>query len=348
MELEITQLKERYDQLIAEKGSLRIREAAKQLEVSEVEILVLRCGNGVIRLKNSFAELLSEVEGLGKVMALSRNDEAVHERKGVYLNGDFSNPHGSVFVGKDIDLRFFLSVWDSAFAVTEMNQDKERFSLQFFGKEGEAIHKIYMEPTSNLDAYQALVANYRSEDQSPFQLVDKTAIPEKTETPDSEIDVKGFQLAWGNLKDTHAFFGILRRFGVSRTQALRLAPSPYFAQKTDHLALRRMLNLAAQTQVSIMVFIGNKGMIQIHTGPVKNIVDHGPWINVLDPDFNMHLREDLIAETWIVRKPTEDGIVTSLEIFNAKKELICTLFGERKPGIPELEGWREMIEAIQL
>ena len=26
------------------------------------------------------------------------------------------------------------------------------------------------------------------------------------------------------------------------------------------------------------------------------------WVNIMDPRFNLHLREDLIAETWIVEK----------------------------------------------
>jgi hypothetical protein len=43
----------------------------------------------------------------------------------------------------------------------------------------------------------------------------------------------------------------------------------------------------------------------------------GPWLNVLDPGFNLHLREDLIASAWIVRKPTADGVVSSLELFDA-------------------------------
>ena len=52
------------------------------------------------------------------------------------------------------------------------------------------------------------------------------------------------------------------------------------------------------------------------------------------------LREDLIDEAWVVRKPTEDGVVTSLELFDAQGEAIATLFGKRKPGIPEIEDWR--------
>lgn len=348
METATSNLKEQYAQLKAE-GNLRIRDAATQLGVSEVELLALGCGENVTRLRPEFANILGEVESLGYVMALSRNDEVVHERKGVYLNGDFSSPHASLFVGKDIDLRIFLGPWDSAFAVTETSNDQPRYSLQFFAKNGQAIHKIYMiEGKSEFAAYDALVAKYKHEDQSQVQTVDRTEKPAETELPDSEIDVAAFQESWNNLKDTHEFFGMLRKFKVTRTQALRLAPSKEFAQQIDHLGLRRTLNLASERQVPIMVFVGNQGMIQIHSGPVKNIVDHGPWINVLDPIFNLHLKENAVAQTWIVRKPTEDGIVTSLELFNEKKELICTLFGERKPGIPELEGWREIIRDINI
>lgn len=348
METITSSLQERYNQLIAEKGNMRIREAANQLSVSEAELVAMRCGNGVTRLRPEFRSILGEIESLGYVMALSRNDEVVHERKGIYQNADFSNPHASLFVGKDIDLRIFLGPWASAFAVKENNNNQDRHSLQFFAKDGEAVHKIYLEANSNFEAYQTLVEKFKSEDQSTEEKVDHTPKAEIVEKPDSEINVAGFQQAWIDLKDTHAFFGMLRQFGVTRTQALRLAPNTHFALEIDNLALRRILNLAAERQISIMVFVGNQGMIQIHTGVVKNIVEHGPWINVLDPIFNLHVNETKIHSSWIVRKPTEDGEVTSLELFNEKGELICTLFGERKPGIPELEAWRQIVLDVQI
>jgi 2-keto-4-pentenoate hydratase/2-oxohepta-3-ene-1,7-dioic acid hydratase in catechol pathway len=43
----------------------------------------------------------------------------------------------------------------------------------------------------------------------------------------------------------------------------------------------------------------------------------GPWINILDETFHMHLRTDHIRELWAVRKPTSDGHVTSLEAYEA-------------------------------
>lgn len=92
-----------------------------------------------------------------------------------------------------------------------------------------------------------------------------------------------------------------------------------------------------------MIFIGSRGCIQIHTGKVKKLLQTGPWFNVLDPEFNMHLREDAIADVWLVKKPTEDGFVTSLEAFDTAGMLIVQFFGKRKPRIPEREDWRQVI-----
>ena len=100
------------------------------------------------------------------------------------------------------------------------------------------------------------------------------------------------------------------------------------------------------SSLEIMIFVGNANCIQIHTGPVKRLVTTGPWFNVLDPDFNLHLREDLIHEAWLIRKPTRDGDVTSVELYDAKGETIAMLFGKRKPGLPEDKTWRALANSM--
>src|SRR5690606_22402954 len=147
---------------------------------------------------------------------------------------------------------------------------------------------------------------------------------------------KAFQEEWINLKDTHHFFGLINKFNLHRIEALENAPSTYFAEQIGKDGLSKVLIEASRVELPIMESVGNRGAIGIHTGLVKKIVDHNEWLNVLDPDFNLHVREEDIAQTWIVRKPTEDGEVTSLECFDSSGELIVTLFGKRKPGIPEM------------
>ena len=96
-----------------------------------------------------------------------------------------------------------------------------------------------------------------------------------------------------------------------------------------------------------MVFVANRGMLQIHTGEVKNLMDVPEWFNVIDPDFNLHVREAAITQSWIVRKPTADGMVTALECYDAKGTQLVQLFGKRKPGIPELETWRTIVADVE-
>lgn len=330
---QMTTLKSQWEALKTENGKLRIRDAAKKLEVTEAELIATTVGDTAIRLKPEFKDILTAVESLGKVMALTRNDFCVHERKGIYHGATFSGPMG-LFVNPDIDLRIFLSQWASAFAVSENG----RKSLQFFGKDGDAVHKIYITPDSHEEAYEALIAKYTAEDQGELLIIQPRKTP-AIEKADAEADQSGFRERWLALKDTHEFHGLLREFGLSRTQGLRLAPVGYANQITVD-SVKTILEQAAATDLEIMVFTGSTGCIQIHTGPVKNILVTGPWLNVLDPDFNLHLRADAIDKVWLVRKPTEDGVVTSIEVFDAQGEIIVQFFGKRKPGIPENEKWR--------
>ncbi|AZA93268.1 Hemin transport protein hemS [Chryseobacterium nakagawai] len=341
MSILVNDLKEKWEALKAENPHIRIRNAAAQFGVSEAELLATGIGEGVTLLNPDFPGILTEAEKLGKVMALTRNDECVHERKGIYQNGDFSSPHAQLFVGEDIDLRIFLNHWKFAFAVVE--GDKK--SLQFFGKDGLALHKIYLTKNSDEAAFDVIVEKFKAEDQSqafPFEAV----APKQTEKPDTEIDVEGFKKAWTELKDTHDFFMMTRKFGVSRTQALRLAPEG-FTQKIDNSKVVNILEEASEKGTPIMVFVGNRGIIQIHTGNVKKTLWHQQWFNVMDPDFNLHLDVTKIAEAWIVKKPTEDGEVTAIEVFNKEGDFIVQFFGKRKPGIPELQEWKDLVATLE-
>lgn len=332
-------LKEQWEQLKAENPKMRIRDAAKQLGASEAALVATGTGTTATKLEGDWKQFLVEIAGLGKVMALTRNDDAVHERKGVYNNITFQGPVGTA-LNEDIDLRLFMMHWGSAFAVNE----NDRLSYQFFDKAGDAVHKIYCTEDSNTEAFHALTEKYKAADQAAPLIL--AAYPEKAaEKADGDIDVAAFQEAWKGIKDTHEFFGMLGKHGVSRLQAMRLAPAEFVKEVPNDIT-RNMLTAAAERQVPIMVFVGNRGCIQIHTGTVNKVMEAGPWFNVLDPDFNLHVKESAIAHSYIVKKPSDDGMITSVEVYDAKGELIVQFFGKRKPGIPELTEWRQIIQDL--
>ncbi|MDM9653071.1 ChuX/HutX family heme-like substrate-binding protein [Pseudomonas sp. CW003PS] len=119
-----------------------------------------------------------------------------------------------------------------------------------------------------------------------------------------------------------------------------------WAQPLATSELTVLMEQAAAREVPIMVFVGNRHCIQIHTGPVNNLHWMDSWFNVLDPDFNLHLQTRGVVELWRVRKPSVDGVITSLEAFDADGELVIQLFGARKPGMAERDDWRELAESL--
>ncbi|MBL4651140.1 MAG: hemin-degrading factor, partial [Aureispira sp.] len=96
----------------------------------------------------------------------------------------------------------------------------------------------------------------------------------------------------------------------------------------------------------IMVFLGNKSCLQIFSGEIHKVVEMNGWYNVLDKDFNLHLKLEAIDEAWVVKKYTTDGVVTGLELFDQDGNQILYCFGQRKPGIPELDMWRKIVAKL--
>jgi len=328
-------------------SGLHALELASRLDVTECEMLASACGRPgvpeVRRLEGSWTALIAELPKLGHVKAITRNPNAVIEVEGRYDDVQFFGAAMGQSLGT-IDLRIFATRWKYGFVVRDQSKRGISRSLQFFDEAGTAIHKLYLRAESHHAAFDALVSQYLAANQEPTQAVAALELP-PTVRLDTEIDVAGFLSAWDGMQDTHEFFGILRRFGLARTQALRLAEGRH-TTRAALTSVDSLLRIAADRSVPLMVFVGNRGVIQIHTGVPKRVVVRDSWLNVLDPGFDLHLRQDRIAEAWIVRKPTADGIVTSLEVYSSDGEQIALLVGKRKPGMPESLGWRDVLAAL--
>ncbi len=338
-------IREQWDKLAQESPRLRAIDIADRIGVSEAQLIASRVGQWAQRLApDRFADILRGLPAVGEVMALTRNEHVVHEKVGSYGHVTIQPGH-AIVLNHHIDLRLFMGQWHHGFALTQPLADGGvRQSLQFFDASGRAVHKVFARGETDMAAWSALVSRCVATEQSDTLGVKPLpALP--ADLPDEQIDQAGMHAHWSAMRDTHDFFGMLRDFRVGRHQAMRLIGSEY-AMPVANDAVRIMLEQAAASGLSIMCFVGNPGCIQIHTGPVANIKMMGDWLNVMDPKFNLHLRTDRIATSWLVRKPTDDGVVTSLELFDEQQRQFVQFFGERKPGQKENAQWRELAESL--
>lgn len=330
-------------------GPLRMRDAAEALGLPEAALLEARRATGAAtRLRRppapeGFGALIARLPAAGRLMALTRNAACVHEKRGAYAVPEFHGATGQVLGA--IDLRLFLGHWAYGYQFVDETARGPRASLQFFDAAGVAIHKVFPTDESDDEAFCALVAEFADFDADQALFLPPPV--REGERPDAAIDVAGLRAAWDRLEHSHAFHGLLRDFGVSRLQALRLGGAERARPVPAEVARHLLTRVAAQA-LPVMVFVGNPGCVQIHSGPIERVETVGPWLNVLDPDFNLHLREDRVASAWIVRKPSVRGDIHALELFDGSGDCICQVFGARAPGEGERSDWRELLAGLSV
>lgn len=347
-------LRTRWDELKKVKPALRIRDCAQELGVSEAELLATTVGDYTTKLEGDWTELVKRLPELGRVMSLTRNESCVLEHKGPFQKIEIMGPptHRMATIIGPIESRVFFAAWKFGFAVKLQTPQGLQQSIQIFDEAGNAVNKVFLvaagpgnKAGSNQEAFDKLIADYTAAEQSTEIAV--TAVKEVPTKAIADIDKNALLADWDTMKDTHDFFGMLRKHQVNRLDAVVIAEGK-FSQRIQKSSLKEMLEKAAADHLPIMVFAGSRGNIQIHQGKIQTIRVMDQWLNILDPDFNMHLREDHIESAWIVRKPTTDGIVTGIEVFDRNKEMIVQFFGLRKPGLQELDKWRELVAGLPL
>ena len=326
--------------LRAENTKARARDFAMVQGITEADLVAAHVGHGATAIVADPDRLLPWAGKLGDVLALTRNEHCVHERRGEYLDyrtGAFA----AMVLGPEIDLRVFGKHWVHAFAVEEPGEEGPKRSLQVFDAAGDAVHKIHLKPQSNHDLWADLVANMRLPEQA--QALDLAARKPVEAAKGDPARAAGLRKAWDAMTDTHQFLGLVKEQGMNRLGAYRVAGAPY-AERLDTGAVTLTLERAAEGGIPVMIFVGNMGCIQIHGGKVEKIVPMGPWINVTDPRFNLHLRADRLAEVYRVWKPTRSGDVFSIEGFAEDGELILQIFGYRKDT--PAEPWNALTAAL--
>lgn len=324
-------------------STARERDLAAELGISEAELVAAHTGLWATRIEAHPDRLMPEISKLGEVMALTRNDSAVHERVGTF--GDYrSGPHAAMVLGEEIDTRIFPRHWVFGFAIEEETAKGTRRSLQVFDAAGMAVQKVFLRDSSNLDAWADVVAALRTQDQSQELSVDPVPAVEPAKIRPDHRDT--LLAEWERMTDTHQFNRISTKLGMNRLGAYRLIADTKWVTPLANELVAQLLDAVSAAGQEVILFVGNCGNIQIHWGPLSNIKPMGPWLNVLDPRFNLHLRGDHVAEVYRVEKPTKRGPAVSLEAFTADGSLIFQVFGRRKDDADDNSAWHAILDKL--
>ncbi|MDE9551778.1 hemin-degrading factor [Xenorhabdus bovienii] len=341
-------LYERYLQAKADNKAKYARDLAVYLNVSEGELLHSRVGIDAKRLNVDAPTLLQELATVGETKAITRNDFAVHEQVGRYENTQFSPHVGLILNPRELDLRLFFDHWACVFSLVEPAKNGLRHSIQFFDRQGDALHKVYTTKDTDMAAWKALIEKYQTDENPALEIQPEKASEHKevTEQLKAQLDEE-----WRAMTNVHQFFMMMSRHNLNRQQIFNAVGND-LAYRVENSSLTQIVETAHNDQNEIMIFVGNRGCIQIFTGKLERLMpyqeENSPqkWVNIFNRDFTLHLIESAIVESWVTRKPTTDGFVTSLELFDAEGNQIAQLYGQRTEGTPEQAHWRKQIAAL--
>lgn len=329
-------------------------DGAKALGVSELALMLDNpnatfLGEKIERLR----KIVLRLKDLGLVECIVRNPNAVHEKTGVYENVTLTNTMGLALNVGELDLRIFASKWRYAIALKDENRNPVSYSIQFYDEFGGAIQKIFLRDDSKISAWQAIVDEFMVSDK-PTEFPTKPA-KERKDRRLSADELDGFHQRWLELKDIHNFGDILETYNIDRIAAYEQAPTncscglPSCAVKVPNNSFDTAFHLAKEKDIEIMLFVGNYGIVQIQTGKIHNIVDMHGWLNIMDKkeeNFCLHLNQAGLSQVWVVRRPTRDGFISSIEGFDETGETVLIMFGRRQEGEPEQTKWTEITQQI--
>lgn len=320
------------------------REGAADLGVSEGALTADSPDS--VYLGGNVRDVVLKLATLGEVQCVARNDVCVHEKQGVYESVSLAPTSGIALNIGGIDLRIFPARWKHILAVTQAQNGKTSRSIQFYDEFGTAVQKVFMRDESRLNEWDALVAAFKTEGKPEFVRAEMP--PVTIPQPPAENRIAAFQERWLELKDVHHFSGLLETFNLDRQAAYPYAPAG-MTKKLGRDVWQNVLEQARDAGIEIMIFAGNRGVVQIQTGKVHNVVRARGYLNVLDgkeEGFSMHLKDDEIVETWVVRRPIREGFVTCIEGFDSRRRTVIQIFGRRTEGRSELAEWAAITDRL--
>ncbi|NUL38844.1 hemin-degrading factor [Kosakonia sacchari] len=337
---DFTAIWQHYQAIKAQQPTKYARDIATEMAISEAELTCARVGHDAVRLQGEMRNILAALEAVGDTKCICRNDYAVHEQIGRFTNLHISERAGLVLNPRALDLRLFISQWASAFHLHEQSPRGERQSIQFFDRQGDAILKVYLTERTDIAEWNGVIARFTAPENPPLTLTEANG-----EKYAEHADGAALDSEWRAMTDVHQFFGLLKKYSLSRQQAFRLVGDD-LACLVSNDALPNLLETVQQQGNEIMIFVGNRGCVQIFTGVLEKLTPLKGWTNIFNENFTLHLRDTEIAESWVTRKPTADGHVTSLELFAKDGTQIAQLYGQRSEGQPEQSHWRAQIDAL--
>ena len=303
---------------------LRHREIASFLNVSELELIDAHSSvtklesiksspnlARAIRLKPSWSNIISDIQGFGEVLSLTRNVHAAHENLAFYKHASSSDGVGMV-LSDELSMRLMFSRWEYGYLFEECKSTALERSVQFFNEFGVPVHKIFLLPHSHHWYFEDLAKKWADSNQEPGVIVqDKLRI--------EQCSARGAMAAMIEERNAHQ-----REF---------IEPD----------AMSFLLSWAANAKLPLNITVQNDGADQSHEGVLDEVKSRQDWLHLSNQQFNCHLQMTPALKIQVNHhvKPY------SIEMFDHSGFLLALIALSMRATQAEREIWESGLEQLK-
>ncbi|MFZ0711259.1 MAG: ChuX/HutX family heme-like substrate-binding protein [Terrimicrobiaceae bacterium] len=216
-------------------------------------------GRATIGLWGNWAALLSGIPAFGKVLAITRNSQAVLGRISGYPEVA-SVPCGQCGRAVDGSLDFDFTSWQRAVAIVEARPGGWLYSIEFSDFSGDVIHKICLTKQSDFETFRSWIE------------LNQTA-------------------SGGPLEHTST------RHGAWLENTVVLSASGAEPLRND--ALRVFVQMATAERWAFRAIVGNAGAVQAAQVTPTAFSRNGQWFFAGDETSGVHVRVEKLGELFL-------------------------------------------------
>lgn len=312
-------------------------------ETSDTVSIMAACpGPRARRLQPHWPRLLTRLSRLGPTLFVTRHGNNSHERVlrlyKITLSGNIASIHE-----QDGSLELDTSHWHSGFVLYSGDVPQDTcLSLHFFDLHGQLLHSIY--PTlSCSELGSEFLHGLIAVEQSMEAFLPPPLTRHKRSY--QHIDATSLLVHWQHLRSCQAIPVILQKHQATRWQALRVLP-PEFAKPLQRDACLRLLQQASAQGLEMELTLFTPGITQTHQGSLENNRNGKFSSQSRDAWFQLQLDTQELHSAWIVHKPAMDGMVSSLEAYDAQDELVFILSGSANTNLPQKLAWQRLLHHL--
>ena len=301
-----------------------------------MESLALSQTTQTFFLRPPFYELLAALPKLGSMYACTSNQSASLVRYGTYWE---QWPGGKEWRGgaSSSNVRHLMHRWRSAV----LQQSEEQRSLRFFDDFGVLLHEVRLQEPASFGSFDSAMAGYLTAREG-------TAYRPRWQpraTSAADIDITALCRAWDSIAYLGEFSGLLRSFGLSRTQAFRCIGAER-ATLVSKAAVAALLCSAVEERLPLRVLVNSSGALQTHGSIFRKLHQEGSWLRLEKPHASFQVNLADLASAWVVKRPTQRGEVLSLEIFDAEERTIALFLYHGASDHPDYQKWRARLSKL--